>query len=148
MAALENRVKKLEYDLGQLNGKANRISESVEDKRELITQSRTERVIDSGIFRNIEIELIGAEQRFKKLLLEKVVHQNIYEKELKHYQELKQHANTYKPKEEKVKATRPASPLPTIIAPPVDRKTHPVKKFTNMSHRKSINEESVALIDE
>jgi hypothetical protein len=76
--ALENRAKKLEYDLGQLNGKANRISESVEDKRQLIAQGRTERVIDSGIFRNIEIELIEAELRFKKLLLEKVVHQNEY----------------------------------------------------------------------
>lgn len=76
--ALENRLKKLEYDLGQLNGKANRISESVEEKRQLIAQSRTERVIDSGIFRNIEIELIEAELKFKKLLLEKVVHQNEY----------------------------------------------------------------------
>jgi hypothetical protein len=76
--ALEKCVKKLEYDLGQLNGKANRISESVEDKRQLIAQGRTERVIDSGIFRNIEIELIDAELRFKKLLLEKIVHQNEY----------------------------------------------------------------------
>jgi hypothetical protein len=76
--ALENRVKKLEYDLGQLNGKANRISESVEEKRQLIAQSRTERVIDSGIFRNIEIELIDADLKFKKLLLEKVVHQEEY----------------------------------------------------------------------
>lgn len=76
--ALENRVKKLEYDLGQLNGKANRINESVEDKLQLIAQNRTERVIDSGIFRNIEIELIEAELKFKKLLLEKVVRQKEY----------------------------------------------------------------------
>jgi hypothetical protein len=55
---LENKFKKYEYDLGQLNGKANRISENVEEKRNKINQNRTERVIDSGIFRNIEKELI------------------------------------------------------------------------------------------
>jgi hypothetical protein len=43
----------LEYDLGHLNGKANRIAENVEDKKTKINQNRTERVIDSGIFRNI-----------------------------------------------------------------------------------------------
>ena len=54
LAGLENRFKKYEYDLGQLNGKTNRIAENVEEKRAKINQNRTERVIDSGIFRNIE----------------------------------------------------------------------------------------------
>lgn len=58
LAGLESKYKKLEYDLGQLNGKANRIAENVDKKKIKINQNRTERVIDSGIFRNIEKELI------------------------------------------------------------------------------------------
>jgi hypothetical protein len=54
LTGLESRYKKLEYDLGQLNGKANRIAENVDKKKIKINQNRTERVIDSGIFRNIE----------------------------------------------------------------------------------------------
>ena len=72
MAMLEARFKKLEYDLGHVAGKANRLGENVESKRSKIKQSRTERVIDSGIFRNIEKELILSELRFKKMLIEKV----------------------------------------------------------------------------
>jgi hypothetical protein len=58
LTGLENRFKKLEYDLGHLNGKTNRITENVDEKKIKIEQNRTERVIDSGIFRNIEKELI------------------------------------------------------------------------------------------
>jgi len=50
----------------------------VEKKRSKISQNRTERVIDSGIFRNIEKELIESELRFKKLLIEKVRYQKEY----------------------------------------------------------------------
>lgn len=69
IASLENKLKKLEYDLGQANIKTNRLAENVEQKRSKISQNRTERVIDSGIFRNIEKELIDSELRFKKLLI-------------------------------------------------------------------------------
>jgi hypothetical protein len=85
----------LEYDLGQLNGKTNRIAENVEDKRIKINQNRTERVIDSGIFRNIEKELIESELKFKKLLIEKIKYQKEYEKLLKNYEGLKEHAESH-----------------------------------------------------
>jgi len=55
--------------LGHINGKVNRLSENVEQKRTKINQNRMERVIDSGIFRNIEKELIDSELNFKKLLI-------------------------------------------------------------------------------
>ena len=54
LISLDNRFKKLEYDLGQINGKVNRMSENLEQKKQKVSQNRTERVIDSGIFRNIE----------------------------------------------------------------------------------------------
>ena len=57
LVSLENKYKKLEYDLGQVNSKVNKLTESVDDKRTKINQNRMERVIDSGIFRNIEKEL-------------------------------------------------------------------------------------------
>jgi hypothetical protein len=97
---LENRFKKLEYDLGQLNGKTNRIAENVEDKRIKINQNRTERVIDSGIFRNIEKELIESELKFKKLLIEKIKYQKEYEKLLNNYEGLKEHAENHSEQKE------------------------------------------------
>lgn len=66
--------------MGQVNIKVNRLSENVEQKRNKITQNRTERVIDSGIFRNIEKELIDSELNFKKLLIEKVKYEREYDR--------------------------------------------------------------------
>lgn len=57
LTSLQSKYKKYEYDLSQINGKVNRLSENVEAKRLKINQNRMERVIDSGIFRNIEKEL-------------------------------------------------------------------------------------------
>lgn len=39
--SLENKFKKLEYDLGQMNGKVNRLCENLEQKRNKISQNRT-----------------------------------------------------------------------------------------------------------
>lgn len=83
LTSLENRYKKLEYDLSQTNSKVNRLSENVQEKRIKINQNRMERVIDSGIFRNIEKELIDSELKFKKLLIEKIKYEREYDKLLK-----------------------------------------------------------------
>lgn len=93
--SLENKFKKLEYDLGQINSKVNRMSENLEQKRNKISQNRTERVIDSGIFRNIEKELIDSELTFKKLLIEKIRYQKEYEKSVQEYHSLKEKAESY-----------------------------------------------------
>lgn len=39
--SLQNKFKKLEYDLGQVNGKVNRMSENLEQKKNKISQNRT-----------------------------------------------------------------------------------------------------------
>ena len=52
-----------------MNSKANKINSVVSDKKQKISLLRTERVIDSSIFRNIEKELINTEMEFKKLLI-------------------------------------------------------------------------------
>jgi hypothetical protein len=85
----------LEYDLSQTNSKVNRLSENVEQKRNKINQNRMERVIDSGIFRNIEKELIDSELKFKKLLIEKIKYQTEYDKLMKEYSGLKEKAENY-----------------------------------------------------
>jgi len=54
------------------------MSENLEQKKSKISQNRTERVIDSGIFRNLEKELINSELTFKKLLIEKIKYQKEY----------------------------------------------------------------------
>lgn len=54
------------------------MAENVDEKKSKISQNRTERVIDSGIFRNIEKELADSELTFKKLLIEKVKYQKEY----------------------------------------------------------------------
>jgi uncharacterized protein YoxC len=41
LSGLESKYKKLEYDLGQLNGKTNRITENVDEKKIKIDQNRT-----------------------------------------------------------------------------------------------------------
>jgi signal recognition particle GTPase len=73
----------------------NRLCENLEQKRNKISQNRTERVIDSGIFRNIEKELIDSELIFKKLLIEKIRHQKQYEKNVQEYNSLKEKAENY-----------------------------------------------------
>lgn len=71
------------------------MSENLEQKKSKISQSRTERVIDSGIFRNIEKELINSELTFKKLLIEKIKFQKEYEKIIREYTSLKEKAEHY-----------------------------------------------------
>ena len=90
---MDNKFKKLEYDLGQINSKVNRLTESVDDKRIKINQNRMERVIDSGIFRNIEKELTSSELTFKKLLIEEIKHKKEYDKLIENYHELKNKAH-------------------------------------------------------
>lgn len=71
------------------------MSENLEQKKNKISQNRTERVIDSGIFRNIEKELINSELTFKKLLIEKIKYQKEYERIIQDYNSLKEKAETY-----------------------------------------------------
>ena len=44
--------------MDQMNSKANKVLSVVTDKKNKISVFRTERVIDSSIFRNIEHELV------------------------------------------------------------------------------------------
>ena len=155
---LQNRAKKLEYDLGQLNSKANRMAEWVQEKRHRITQNRMERVIDSGIFRNIEIQLIDAELRFKKLLLEKVVRQMEYEKEVKNYAQLKQESQNNVPDKEKkdpkqeklkikyknIEKSQDSFNIEALIL----RKSCPEKRYNLLNNRKSILPGSISFIDD
>jgi hypothetical protein len=54
-----------------------------------------ERVIDSGIFRNIEKELIDSELKFKKMVIEKIKFEREYQKLLKEYNGYKEKAGSY-----------------------------------------------------
>ena len=40
LVSLDNKFKKLEYDLGQINSKVNKLTEIVDDKRIKINQNR------------------------------------------------------------------------------------------------------------
>ena len=65
-----------------------------------------ERVIDSGIFRNIEKELSSSELTFKKLLIEEIKYKKEHDKLLNNYQDLKNKAQTLYLHKEKPKTTK------------------------------------------
>lgn len=136
LTGLESKYKKLEYDLGQLNGKANRIAENVDKKKIKINQNRTERVIDSGIFRNIEKELIQSELKFKKLLIEKIKYQKEYEKLLANYEELKEHAENHTQSKQPSKMKQGRSQV-SLNECEIVRNTN--KKFINLEVNKELS---------
>lgn len=54
------KIKKMEYDLDQVNSKSNNLSSKNKVKKNEIDAYRTQRVIDSSIFLKIEKELIDS----------------------------------------------------------------------------------------
>ena len=90
------------------------MSENLEQKKTKISQNRTERVIDSGIFRNIEKQLINSELTFKKLLIEKIKYQKEYEKLTQQYTSLKEKAETYYCRKDSERTKTTKELLPSI----------------------------------
>lgn len=123
--------------MGQINGKVNRLSENLEQKRNKISQNRTERVIDSGIFRNIEKELIDSELTFKKLLIEKIRYQKEYEKNVQEYNSLKEKAENYYVRKDSLRTKTHKEISPEVVV--VDSGVNYKRKFLEVEVRRNNN---------
>ena len=124
--------------MGQINGKVNRLSEKLEQKRNKISQNRTERVIDSGIFRNIEKELIDSELTFKKLLIEKIRYQKEYEKNVQEYNSLKEKAENYYVRKDSLRTKTHKDISPEIVVVE-DSGVNYKRKFLEVEVRRNNN---------
>ena len=124
--------------MGQINGKVNRLSENLEQKRNKISQNRTERVIDSGIFRNIEKELIDSELTFKKLLIEKIRYQKEYEKNVQEYNSLKEKAENYYVRKDSLRTKTHKDISPEIVVVE-DSGVNYKRKFLEVEVRRNNN---------
>jgi hypothetical protein len=117
----------------------NRLAENVEQKRNKINQNRMERVIDSGIFRNIEKELIDSELKFKKLLIEKIKYQTEYDKLMKEYSGLKEKAENYYGGQKDHSKQKIGNASDNAIPTAYDPHPLPNRKFIEIDNKNALN---------
>jgi hypothetical protein len=83
---LSKRQKKLEYDTEQIVIKHNESLAQINNLKEQVNIARSERVIYSGIFKNLEKELRQQEEEFKCLLIEKAKTKKLLEGERRSFE--------------------------------------------------------------
>lgn len=65
MEDLVKRQQKMDYDIDQIVQKQNESHAQINELKERVNAARTERVIYSGVFKNIEREIRQSEEEFK-----------------------------------------------------------------------------------